>query len=241
MFKLLKKINLKSPLISGAIFLTGLLNPLNTLALPEREVMAKLENIPLFAITNNQGQLNSYLFVNPQQAFSTLGELQNREPQRAVNLRVRPISLSTVYRGLQTIQNQNTALPQLIVPDQNSLNRATTLMRANGQSVNDPRTIGIPLFVATIGRDRDERWLVATNRRTNQLYIPFYFDKTEADQIVEVYRRENPNETDPVQVRVYSLGYIVGLLLGNNNEATQMMEIVPSVEQINEANRLLNP
>jgi len=240
MIKSLKKNKLKLKLVSLAVFLTGLIQPLRVFALPESEVITKLENIPLFGIVNDQGQLNSYLFVNPQQALNVLTELQNTDPQRASNLEVTPFPLSTVYQRLQTIQEQNAELPQLIVPDQNSLEIATNLIRSNGQSVNDPRTIGIPLFVATIGSGAEERWLILTNNRTNESYIPFYFDKAEADKIVEKYKQDNANQITAVQVRVFALGYIVGLLLGNNNEATQMMEIVPSTEQIDTANRLLN-
>jgi len=237
--KILKSINLKSNLISFAILLSTFIQPLKVFALTEADVISKLQNIPLFGIVDQQGMLNSYLFVDPDQALSVYQDLQNTDPYRANSLEVQPISLSTVYQKLQTIQAQNTEIPELIVPDQNSLDLATSLMRSNGQSVNDPRTIGIPLFVATIGTGAQEQWLILTNRDTNKSYIPFYFDKTEADQIVATYKQNNPNDISSVQVRVFSLGYIVGLLLANNNEATQMMEIIPSMEQIDTANRLL--
>jgi hypothetical protein len=240
MMQFFKQINRKLNIIKIAVLGTVLSFPFQAIALPEREVVAKLQNIPLFGIVNEHNQLNSYLFVNPQQALDLYAQLQNSDPQRANNLEVRPFALSEVYQRLQSIQNQNQELPELIVPDQNSLDQATNLMRANGQSVNDPRTIGIPLFVATIGTGTEERWLIVTNRNNSQPYIPFYFDKNEADQVVAMYKQNNPNLAESVQVRVYALGYVVGLLLGNNNEAVQMMEIIPSQEQVNTANRLLN-
>lgn len=240
MMQFFKQINRKLNIVKFTVLLTALIFPFKAVALPEREVVAKLQNVPLFGLVNPQGQLNSYLFVNPQQVLNLYAQLQNNDPQRANNLEVKPVALSEVYQRLQTLQNQNQELPQLIVPDQNSLDQATNLMRANGQSVNDPRTIGIPLFVPTIGTGTEERWLIVSDRNSNKSYIPFYFAKNEADQVVAMYKQNNPNLTESVQVRVYALGYVVGLLLGGNNEAVQMMEIIPSQEQVNTANRLLN-
>ena len=74
----------------------------------------------------------------------------------------------------------------------------------------------------------------------NNSYIPFYWTKKEVEEDIAAYKKGDPSAASgPIKIRAISLEQFIQTLLKNNNEAVQAMQIVPSEQQINTANRML--
>ena len=246
------KPNIISAIVWGSIFL----QPLVTWALPEREVVAKLENVPTFTIVDRDGspvpiKLNSQgssssnssslalVFINPQDALDTLQSLTKKKPELKNNLSVTPVSLSEVYEILEEAkQNRAKEAPLEIVPIVSELPLARDVMAANGGAkLEKPEQVGIPLFYATVGEKED--YMIRQDINNNS-YIPFYWTKKEVEEDIEAYKRGVSNaQSQTIKIKAISLSQFIQNLLENDNDATRAMQIVPSAKQIDTANSLL--
>ena len=241
------KPNIISAIVLGSIFF----QPLVTGALPEREVIEKLENVPTFTIVERDGspvpiklspQNTSSLalvFINPQDALDTLQSLTKNKPELKNNLSVTPVSLSEVYEILEEAkQNRVKQAPLEIVPIVSELPLARDVMAANGGAkLEKPEQVGIPLFYATVGNQED--YMIRQDVNNNS-YIPFYWTKKEVEEDIEAYKRGASNaQSQTVKIKAISLSQFIQNLLKNDNDATRAMQIVPSAKQIDTANSLL--
>ena len=247
---------MKSHLISAVILGGIACQPLISWALPETEVIEKLENVPTFTIVdrdgspvpiklqsqNNSSSNNSSLalfFINPQDALDTLQNLTKSKPQLNNNLSITPVSLSEVYEILEEArQNRVKQAPLEIVPIVSELPLARNVMAANGGAkLEKPEQVGIPLFYATVGDQED--YMIRQDVNNNS-YIPFYWTKKEVEEDIEAYKRGASNsQSQTIKIKAISLSQFIQNLLKNDNDATRAMQIVPSAKQIETANSLL--
>ena len=246
------KFNIISAIVLGGIFF----QPLVSSALPETEVVGKLENVPTFTIVDQNGNpvpiaLNSQntsssnnsslalVFINPQDALDTLQSLTQKKPELKNSLSVTPVSLSEVYEILQEAKQKNSRqAPLEIVPIVSEVPLARDLIEASGATkVKNPEQVGIPLFYATVGEQED--YMIRQDVNNNS-YIPFYWTKKEVEEDIAAYKKGTPSAaSETIKIKAISLGQFIQTLQKNNNEAVQAMQIVPSEEQIDTANRML--
>ncbi len=244
--------------LGTAILGMSMIQPLSTLALPEAQVLEKLDNVPTFTIIDQEGkfvplQLNPrgsqnrnpnspsipLVFINPQDATDTLESLTRKQPQLRNSLRVYPVKLSEIYQIFQESQQKKSQRPPVqIVPILPEVRSAATLLTAAGTQIEKPEDVGIPLFYAVVG-DKEEYMI--RQDINNQSYIPFYWQKQEVEKDIESYKKLNPEAAaQKITIKVTSLEQFVQTLRQNNNSAVEIMQIVPSAEQIDTANRLIN-
>ena len=246
------KSNIISAIVLGGIFF----QPLVTSALPETEVIQRLENVPTFTIVDQDGnpvpiKLNSQsnaaqnnsslalVFINPQDALDTLQTLTQKKPELKNNLSVTPVNLSEIYEILQEAkQNQAKQAPLEIVPIISEVPLARDLIEASGATkLKNPEQVGIPLFYAAVGEQED--YMIRQDVNNNS-YIPFYWTKKEVEEDIAAYKKGDPSaESQPIKIKAVSLEQFIQTLLENDNDAVKAMQIVPSAEQIDTANQML--
>ena len=246
------KSNIISAIVLGGIFF----QPLVTWALPETEVVQRLENVPTFTIVDQNGnpvpiKLNSQsntaqnnsslalVFINPQDAQDTLQNLTQKQPELKNSLSVTPVSLGEVYEILQEAKQKNAKqAPLEIIPIVSEVPLARDLIEASGTAkITKPEQVGIPLFYAAVGEQED--YMIRQDVNNNS-YIPFYWTKKEVEEDIAAYKKGDPSAASgPIKIKAISLEQFIQTLLKNNNEAVQAMQIVPSEQQINTANRML--
>ena len=246
------KSNIISAIVWGGIFF----QPLVARALPETQVINKLENVPTFTIVDREGgpvpiKLQSQggssnnssslalFFINPQDAQDTLQSLTKSKPELKNNLSVTPVSLSEVYEILADAkQNRVKEAPLEIVPIVSELPLARDVMAADGVTkLEKPEQVGIPLFYAVVGDQED--YMIRQDINNNS-YIPFYWTKKEVEEDIAAYKRGSSDaQSQTIKIKAISLSQFIQNLLENNNDATKVMEIVPSAKQLDTANSLL--
>ncbi len=249
------ELSMKTKLISAIVLGSLFFQPSVTWALPEKEVIKKLDNVPTFTIVDRNGkpvpiklstQTNranndpalALVFINPQDATNALQSMTQKKPQLKNNLRVFPLSLSEVYEILEQAKQKRTQRPPLVImPILSEVRAAMALMNASGAKLKNPEQVGVPLFYAAVGKGED--YMIRRDINNNS-YIPFYWTKKEVEQDIAAYKRRAPAaQSQQIKIKTISLSQFIEKLLKTNNDAVKIMQIVPSTEQIDKANRLL--
>ena len=243
----------KLGLVSTAILGILTSQPFSALALSEERVIDKLENVPTFTIVNREGKIVPLqlspkgtqsrkannrplplVFINPQDAFGLLQSLTQKKPELKNDLRVAPVQLSLVYQILQQAQDKKAQQPPLqIFPMLSEVRSALPLMTINGKKVEKPEDVGVPLFYAVVG-DKEE-YMIRRDVNNNE-YIPFYWQKKEVEKDIELYRKQVPQaRAQKITIKALPLAQFIQVLRENNNRAVEIMQIVPSANQIDTA------
>ena len=130
------------------------------IALPEEQVLEKLDPVPVFTIADEQGAplvasgddeaKVAGVFISQEDANQFVNQLKDKNPELAEKVKVVPVSLGEVYKLAGTAQTEENALNFAYVPQEEAVASAKTIGEANQQ----PYQGGVPLFVAKGGEDK---------------------------------------------------------------------------------------
>jgi len=217
----------------GTTMLTSLLGSYSkALALPEEQIVKTLQSVPVFAIADDQGvpliavekeQKFTGVFISKQDAQNFFEQLKKENPEVASKVKVQAVSLAQVYK-MQTSQTDQNRLIIDFVPKESEVESAKKLLSERGQQYQG----GVPLFVPKAGKESN--FLVIN--RNNQDFIPFFFEKAAALQMVEQYKKANPAEAATVKIDVIPLENVIATLQQSNDEALTKILLYPSQETI---------
>ncbi|ODV36184.1 hypothetical protein BFG60_4368 [Microcystis aeruginosa NIES-98] len=217
----------------GTTMLTSLLGSYSkALALPEEQIVKTLQSVPVFAIADDQGvpliavekeQKFTGVFISKQDAQNFFERLKKENPEVASKVKVQAVSLAQVYK-MQTSQTDQNRLIIDFVPKESEVESAKKLLSERGQQYQG----GVPLFVPKAGKESN--FLVVN--RNNQDFIPFFFEKAAALQMVEQYKKANPAEAATVKIDVIPLESVIATLQQSNDEALTKILLYPSQETI---------
>ncbi|MEO1560714.1 MAG: Tic22 family protein, partial [Cyanobacteria bacterium J06632_19] len=135
------------------------------IALSEQQIKNKLDNIPVWLITNPQGlplsrplpQQNGkngsvtgvYMSKQEAQAFiSDLQKVKDKDPkmtQIVKSLQVTPVPLGVIFQQVQKTKNEPNRLLFAFKPVEREVKGAMTLLKKNGQKVTQFRSV--PVFI----------------------------------------------------------------------------------------------
>ncbi len=225
----------------GATWLTPLSSTgTRALALTEEQVLQKLRQVPVFTITNSQGaplvasvpnsQNNSNnannasvtgVFISRSDAQAFVETLKTQNPQLGNSVRVTPVSLADIYKMSQENRNKPERLMFDIIPVKDQVDSAMTLLREDGQQLNE--FPGIPLFFATGGNDKG----YLTIQRGNQQAIPFFFNKEDLMNLLNRYRQQQQNQLPEVEIEVVGLEQLIQILLQSNDADLNQIVLIP--------------
>ena len=221
--------------VAGASFLSwGAVENLIAIALPEAQVLEKLEPVPVFTIADEQGAplvasgedeaKVAGVFISQDDANQFVERLKTENPELATKVRVVPVSLGEVYKLSESAASQENALNFAYVPQEEAVNSAKTIGEANQQ----PYQGGVPLFVAKGGEGKG----YLTIERNSEQVIPFFFDKAQLEEMVAQFKEQDPETAANVDVEVHALEGVIETLETSSDEFLQKIVLIPSTESI---------
>ncbi|MGD1920354.1 MAG: Tic22 family protein [Pleurocapsa sp.] len=219
---------------SLGIFGTLLLASEAAMALPEEEVLKKLDPVPVFTIADEQGAplvasgddeaKVAGVFISQEDANQFVNQLKVKNPELAEKVKVVPVSLGEVYKLAEAAETEENALNFAYVPQQEAVTSAKTIGEANQQ----PYQGGVPLFVAKGGEDKG----YLTIEKDSQQVIPFFFDKQQLEQMVSKFKEQKPDVAASVDIEVVPLEGVIETLETSEDKMLKKIVLVPTEESI---------
>ncbi|MEM6613388.1 MAG: Tic22 family protein [Cyanobacteria bacterium P01_C01_bin.72] len=221
--------------VAGATFLSwGVIENLVAIALPEEEVLEKLDPVPVFTIADEQGaplvasgedeEKVAGVFISQGDAKEFVNQLKVENPELAEKVRVVPVSLGEVYKLAGASEGGENALNFAYVPDEEAVTSAKTIGEENQQ----PYQGGVPLFVARGGEGKG----YLTIERNSQQVIPFFFEKAQLERMVEKFKEQEPEIAASVDIEVHPLEGVIETLETGSDEILEKIVLVPSTESM---------
>jgi hypothetical protein len=228
--------------VAGVAFISwGAIENLSAIALPEAEILKKLDPVPVFAITDESGvplvaateknkDMVSGVFISKEDANQFVEKLKTENPELAAKVKVVLSSLGQVYKLAESVKGQENPLSFAYVPNAEAISSAKTITQGEEQSYQG----GVPLFVATGGENKDPLSIEQNNKKV----IPFFFDKQELEAVLGQIKEKQPEIADSVTIDVILLENVIETLKTSQDQTLADIVLVPSVESIEAAKSL---
>lgn len=227
------KVGIVGTAILGSWFAANL----EAIALPQEQIVKTLQAIPVFAIGDSQGLASTSVnganvpitFISQDDAKKQMEEYRRKDPQKTKDLKVIPISLGELYKILSqesTNKNKKEAPVFAFVPVQTQVELAK---KVTSNHPEDKKFVGgVPLFVARGGKDNG----YLTVEQNKEQVIPFFFEKSQLQSIVERFKKEKPELASTIKIEVVPLEGMINTLKQSDNEMLNKVTIVPSKESL---------
>ena len=211
------------------------------LALPDEQVMERLDNVPVFTLVDGEGSLVvatlsqeadalpvATVFISHQNAENFLRNMQSTNPEAAEGVRIAPVSLAQVYEIALAGRSEENPLEVAFIPVPQEVDAALTILREDGQNLEE--FPGVPLFIAKSGEGENEATL--TVLRGEEEVIPMYFSEADIQATIATLRETQPELADSVRIEVISLGRLIDNLRSSDNPDLNQIYLVPSRESV---------
>lgn len=234
-------------LVGSTVLGSLLTSNLAAQALPENQIVQKLQSVPVFTVTDAQGaplvastpqpqtggnanaqanQSVAGVFISRRDAQAFVDRLKTQNPQLGSTVQVVPVSLGEVYQLSIANQSRPNGLEFAYVPVQQQVQSAVTVLQQSGQQVQQFN--GVPLFVARGGQDQG----YLTVQQGTQQVIPFFFDREQLQTMVDRFKQQQPNLANTIKVQVVPLEGVLETLRTSNDQQLNNIVLVPSQESI---------
>jgi nickel transport protein len=224
-------------LVGSSLLGSFFIGNLQALALPEDQVVQKLQSVPVFTITDPQGSplvasvpngqnkavAVAPAFISQRDAQAFVEKLKTDKPDLGKTVQVVPVSMGEVYKLGKDSQSKPDALNFQYVPVQQQVQLAQAIVSQAGQQAQPFQ--GTPLFVAT--SDSPQNFLVFPVANGQQA-IPFFFDKDQLQGVVDKIKQQQPNTK--VQITVVPLESVINKLQTSNDPFVEKIQLVRSQE-----------
>ncbi|MGL5508628.1 MAG: Tic22 family protein [Microcoleaceae cyanobacterium] len=205
-------------------------------ALPAQEVMQKLD-VPVFAVTDGQGSLLlrsinvpgketkasvAPIFINKKDADDFVQKLDD---QLKSSVKVTIVSLGKVYQISQLDKSRQENLQFAFIPTEQQVNLAEDIQKQNGKT---GEFNGVPLFLARGGADNG--YLVI--QQGDQEVIPMFFSKQDLLNMVENFKKQQPELSGSIKVEVVNLEGVMTALEKDNDPFLKKIVLIPPRESI---------
>jgi hypothetical protein len=215
-----------------AIGLTVLISAaLPAAAIPEAQVMTKIKNVPVYIITDGQGnpiEATSKqksqspivgVFATRQDARSFIDRtLRTQQPDLIKSVQVNQVSLADVYQRQKIAKSKPQAPNYVYVPTVQQKSSAVRLLQQQGQKVQD--FAGMPVFMATISNAKGQDVLM-TVKRNGKDAIPIFFSQ---ETLQMVMARLYPGWGSKYKVKVSELSGTIDYMISSNDRAIELFE-----------------
>lgn len=227
----------------GATLLTpSIAGQMKALALPQEQVMQKLNSVPVFVIADpkeglvlqtitpeNAGNSDtpdslpvSWVFLNRSDAQEFVSRLQQEKPQLGNKAQVVVMSLGQVYQMAQQNSEQENSPMFELVPAEEEVDSALSILQENGQQVEEFR--GVPLFMARGGSQKSP---LAVQRNGEKL-IPLFLSREDLRNQVDRMKQQQPNIASTIDVQVLRLERVISELENSNESDLESLVFIPS-------------
>ncbi len=199
----------------------------SALAIPDAQIINKLQGIPVFTLTDKTGSplaergaskgTTIRVYFSPKDAQADARKLQRSKPEVAKQLQIRPVPLSEVYK-LQASKKINV----VFVPVQSQVAAAGNVTN----SLSSPKVEGVPLFLGLAGK---QPGYLTINQNKKQV-IPLFFDREQLTPYIEAFKKKNPGLATSTGIQVLTLEKFLGTLRSKDNPLYEKVVIMPSTE-----------
>lgn len=209
-------------------------------AIPQTQVITKLQNVPVYVVTDDKGtmveatlntkgqnstpQVSTGVFFSQRDAQTFIDRnLKAQQPDLVKVVKVTPVSLGEIYRRQQENKNKPQELNYIYVPTAQQSASALAILNRNGQKVT--RVDSVPVFIATIeSKSGQDQYL--TFRRDNREIVPIFFsESTLRSTVGKVY----PNLVSKSNIRVMELNELLGYMTDKNDPIINNFEFNPNM------------
>lgn len=214
------------------------------LALTEAQVTDKLQNVPVFTLTDSAGlplvssisnpdepdgerQNVGGIFISQRDAQAFMESLTEENPDFGDQVQVVPVSLGEIY---QLDLNGALDIVFTYIPTQQQIENAQNIV---GQTVQFQ---GTPLFVA---RDNDQGGYL-TIQDNNNTAIPFFFNYEDLEGLLDRFQEQTPNLEASISTQVVPLELFIKTLESEDNQLLEDIILVPSTESIDAIEAMRN-
>ena len=182
------------------------------IALSDQEIKLKLDNIPVWLITNPQGLPLSRplpeqngkqgggsvtgVYMSQQEAQAFISELRNvkdKDPKMAQmvkSLQATPVPLGVIFQQVQNTKNQPNRLLFAFKPIDKEVKGAMDLLKKSGQQVKQFRSI--PTFLVRFAPDKSYVPIKLGNQNNEQEVVPVFFSMQDAKNLLNQVKPKYP-------------------------------------------------
>jgi Tic22-like family len=195
-------------------------------AIPEAQVIDKLQNIPVYVVTDESGtlveaqtntpgkpsQATTGVFLSSRDAQSFIDRnIKTRQPDLIKVVKVTPVSLGEIYRRQQENKNKPQQLSYVLVPTPQQASSAISILNRSGQKLTQFNNV--PVFIAMIksASGQDEYLMF---RRDRQEIVPLFFSEPTLRAMVS---KTYPNLASKVNVRVIDINSLFEYMTTKND------------------------
>lgn len=217
-------------LIGATVVSCWLTQTTKLLALPQEAIVQKLRPIPVFTIADSQGApliasndenaRVAGVFISKQDANGFVEKLKKDNPELGQQVQVIPVSLGEIFELSEANAKEKDPVIFAYVPTQSQVEQAKKL-NAQYQS-------GVPLFVAKAGDDQG----YLTIKQNDQEVIPFFFDQQQVQQLVDNFKKAQPDLASTIKIDVVILEAVLEAFKEGNDEMLTKIVLWPSKESI---------
>ncbi|MEO0925049.1 MAG: Tic22 family protein [Cyanobacteria bacterium J06643_13] len=234
MFKPIIRLGAIIAVTGTGLFTAEAISNLSAIALPDAEIREKLAPIPVFTITDSEGSpvvipgedntQYAGAFISQDDANDFLAQMKAQNPELAEKVAVVPVSLGQVFKLSEGNRSRENAFNFAYIPEQEAVISAKDLAETSQQ----PYKGGVPLFVIKGGINQE---FVAFSRK-NQQVIPFFFDRTQTEELIAQFEKRQPAIAAQMFIEAYSLETLIEQLKARSDEAIKKVVLIPSTESI---------
>jgi hypothetical protein len=229
----MKRLGIALGLVSSTILAA---TPLQ--ALPDAQIIQKLQGVPVFALTDSDGLLMTATsttnktpkggaFFSQSDARNFLQKLQRENPTLAKSLQVKTVALSEMFKAkISTDPKQKVDI--VFVPNQAQLSTALALAKQTNPQLQ--RFDGVPMFVATATTNGKQKGYLTSRTADNKTIISFFFDRDQLQPLIDQFKKDHPKQANTVQVQVTSLESLLETMRSKNDAIYSQFVINPSQE-----------
>ncbi|MBE9198398.1 MULTISPECIES: Tic22 family protein [unclassified Nodularia (in: cyanobacteria)] len=212
------------------------------LALSEQQIKEKLDSVPVYLVTNEQGLPLSRplpnaekpggsvtgVYMSRQEAQSFIKDLQGvqgKDPktqQMVKSLQVTAVPLGVIYQQLQQTKNQSERLLFAFKPVEQEIKGAMELLRQSGQQVN--QFTSVPVFAVRFSPDQGYVPIQLT--ADNEQLIPLFLSKQDAQGLLTKIKGQFPK----ADIQVIDIDGVIKTLQDKNDPWLNQVVLVPSQE-----------
>jgi hypothetical protein len=210
-------------------------------ALPEAQIVDKLQKVPVFTITNGTGnflqqsvtaggkaRVITPVFMELKDAVTFLKKLKKDQPKQSKVAQITVVPLSEIYKLQVDAQKKSQNVSFAFFPTEQQLKNAQLLKKPYQANAFYP----VPLFMVAI-KQQDKYVTVQENNLT-----PLFFSKQQAQQWLERVRKKDPKLVAKAQIKVNYLHVVLADFQGQNYPGQQQLVLVPSDESIDSIRKL---
>jgi hypothetical protein len=224
-------------LFGGGMIAAPVLQPPAAIAMTEAEALKRLESVPVFAITNQQGvpilasvpspkdktkqiQVATF-FLSQQDALSLVSNLKSQKPDVGKDAKVVPLSLRQAYEIKTKNKDKAATLAFDFIPQKAQVDAALAILKQEGKDVKQFNDV--PLFFAVGGAEKG----ILTLEQGKEKIIPFYFNKQDLQVMLDDAKKNNMKLASSTKIQVTSLSQVMESLLKDKSQTATQITLVP--------------